>query len=202
MSYMDVIVKPMRGTGGAAFSPDYRALANSGSVKVISLRSALSEWAEQHTKESYEAYTQFVRGAAGLNLADALDFHSQLLAAHGANAYLTGFDQFMAPNWDGDNATPVDKKDLNFARALLQQIGPYLPTEPDAAAGRDGSICMEWIFNSPNGLKKIFVDVTPGDQVLAFSRFGSSKPMERHFRKDDPNLVVYLQHLFDLFATK
>jgi hypothetical protein len=113
-----------------------------------------------------------------------------------------GFEQFMAPCWDGDEAKAISKKDLQYTRTLLEQLGPCLPSAPDAAPGVDGSICMEWIDIGPAGKKKVFVDVTPGDEVLTFARLSEAPPVEKHFKKSDQGLIVYLHSVFDLFATK
>jgi hypothetical protein len=168
----------------------------------MSLSRVLLAWAEQHPKESYEVYARWVQSIASGNFAGTLDFCSALFGSPDQDLYLKGFEEFMVPGWDGDDAKAVSKKDLKFARSLLDQIAPYLPAAPDAAPGTDGSICMEWISNSPAGTNKIFVDVTPNDSVLTFARIGSSRPVEKHFGKSDPMLVAYLQHVFDFFATK
>jgi len=108
----------------------------------------------------------------------------------------------MAPKWDGDEAEAISEKDLQFTRTLLERLGPYLPSAPDTAPGVDGSICMEWIDSGPAGQKKVFVDVTPADKVLTFARLSEARPVEKHFKKSDQGLIVYLQSVFDFFATK
>lgn len=183
-------------------APHYVPLANSGSVKLTSLSRAFADWAQQHTRESYELYAQCVRSVAGSNFAGMLDFCSVLLGSLDQSSYLKGLEQFTASGWDGYDAKAIAKKDLKFARALLEQLAPYLPAVPDAAPGTDGSICMEWIATGPAGPKKVFVDVTPDEWVLTFVRLRDSRPVEKHFRKSDPALIVYLQNVFDFFATK
>lgn len=163
--------KPVMGTGGLAVPSGYRPLRNSGAVDLVDW------WAQQ--------IAQHIGGTGAPN----------------ADPYLEGFEQFTVPGWDGQEATPVAKTDLNFARRLLTSIGPYLPFEPDAAAGADGSICMEWMSDTAAGSKKIFVDVTPGGNVLTYSRLGNSPPLEKHFSKDDPALIPYLRHLFEFLLT-
>ena len=190
----------MIGTGGAEFSPHYVALPNSGALKRTSLSLAFQDWAQQHTKESYELYAQCIRSAVGSKPTGLLDFCTALFGSVNERSYLKGFEQFTAPEWDGDEAQAVSKKDLKFARALLEQIAPYLPGAPDAAPGTDGSVCMEWIASGSLGQKKVFVDVTPGDEVLTFARFGEARSVEKHFKKSDQMLIVYLQNVFDFFA--
>jgi hypothetical protein len=192
----------MTGTGGAELAPYYVVLPNTGALRRTSLSLAFHDWAQQHTKESYELYTQCLRSAVGSNSAGLLDFCSALFGSGNDGLYLKGFEQFMAPEWDGGEAKAVSKNDLKFARTLLEQIAPYLPAAPDAAPGIDGSICMEWITSGPSGQKKVFVDVTPEDEVLTFAQLGEARPVEKHFKKSDQILIVYLQKLFDFFATK
>ena len=133
----------------------------------------------------------------GSKSAGLLDFYATLFGSVNESSYLKGFEQFTTPGWDGDEAKAVSKKDLIFARTLLEQTAPYLPSAPDAAPGTDGSICMEWIASGPSGRKKVFVDVTPSDEVLTFARSGEARPVEKHFKKSDKMLVVYLQNVFD-----
>jgi hypothetical protein len=164
--------KPVIGTGGLAVPPGYRLLRNSGADDL---------WFDWWTQQ----IAQYSGGTGAPNI----------------GPYLEGFEQFTVPEWDGQEATPVAKPDLNFARRLLTSIGPYLPFEPDAAAGADGSICMEWMSETAAGSKKIFVDVTPGGNVLTYSRLGNSPPLERHFAKNDPALIPYLRHMFEFLLT-
>jgi len=194
--------RSMTGTGGVELAPYYVALPNSGALRRTSLSVAFHDWAQQHTKESFELYAQCIRSAVGSNFAGLLDFCSALFGSVNDSSYLKGFEQFMAPQWDGEEAKAVSRKDLKFARTLLEQISPYLPGSPDAAPGTDGSICMEWIVNGPSGQKKVFIDVTPDDEVLTFARLGEARPVEKHFKKSDKMLIVYLQNVFDFFATK
>jgi hypothetical protein len=174
MSDADIFVaKPMTGTGGLAFPSAYRPLRNSGSDK---------------------------------QRADVADLWEQILwsitnVGMHADPHLEEFEEFTVPRWDGENAAAIAKEDLGFARKLLERIGPYLPFEPDAAPGTDGSICMEWVSDAAVGSKKIFLDVAPSGTVLVYSRLGNRRPSEKHFKKDDPTLLVYLYHLFDFFAT-
>ena len=164
--------KQVVGTGALAISSDYKPLRNSGSDDL---------WVDW-----IDWILQYHAGTGDFNL-DPYD--------------LEGFEQFTMPGWDGEGATPVLKADLDSARRLLKRIAPYLPVEPDAAAGTDGSICMEWRSETAAGSKKIFVDVAPGGTVLTYSRLGNSPPSERHFKRDDPALIVYLRYLFVFFAT-
>lgn len=194
--------RSMTGTGGAELAPYYVALPNSGALRRTSLSFAFHDWAQQHTKESYQLYAQCIQSAVGSNSVGLLDFRSALFGSINEGTYLKGFEQFMTQGWDGDDAKAVSKQDVKFARALLEQIAPYLPGAPDAAPGTDGSICLEWIASGPSGQRKVFVDVTPRDDVLTFARLGETRPIEKHFKKSDPMLVVYLQSVFDFFATK
>jgi hypothetical protein len=165
------VAEPMRGTGGSTVPSAYRPLRNSGSAEL---------WAD---------------------LVDLLEQAAQCFQEiSGRSDHLLGFEQFTVPHWDGEEATAVAKEDLRFARRLLERIGPYLPFEPDTAPGTDGSICMEWVSDAV-GSKKIFIDVAPGGTILTYSRLGNAPPSERHFKKNDPALIVYLRHLFDFFAT-
>jgi len=167
------LAQSVTGTGELAVPSAYRPLRNSGSVE---------QWAD---------------------LADLLEQIVRCFEDIGRHAdpHLEGFEQFTVSHWDGEEAAPIAKEDLDFARKLLERIGPYLPFEPDAAPGPDGSICMEWVSDATVGSKKIFVDVAPGGAVLTYSRLGNYPPSEKHFKKGDPALIVYLRHLFDFFAT-
>jgi len=95
-----------------------------------------------------------------------------------------------------EEAAPIAKEDLDFARKLLERIGPYLPFEPDAAPGTDGSICMEWVSDATVGSKKIFVDVAPGGAVLTYSRLGNYPPSEKHFKKGELDRLCSLDFHF------
>jgi len=180
------------GTGGLAVSSRYRVVRNSGA---IDLWGAFADWWGQQIEDSGEAFFQRFKGTAQEIL------YPTLRGGPDVASYLEGFEQFTVPNWDGEDAAPVAKRDLDFARGMLNRVGPYLPFEPDTAAGTDGSICMEWRSDSVVGSNKIFVDVSPSDEVLTFSRLGSSPPLERHFKKNDAKLIPYLHHLFDIFST-
>jgi hypothetical protein len=194
--------RSMTGTGGAELAPYYVALPNSGALRRTSLSPTFHDWVQPQKKESYELYAQCIRSPVGSNSAGLFDFCSALFGSVNDSSFLKGFEQFMAPEWDGDEAKAVSKKDLKFARTLLERIAPYLPGAPDAAPGTDGSICMEWIASGPSGQKKVFVDVTPGDEVLTFARLGEARPVEKHFKKSDQMLIMYLQNVFNFFATK
>jgi hypothetical protein len=167
-----VRTKPIMGTGGLAVPLGYRPLRNSGATDLW-----FDWWAQQIAQRFGD------------------------LGAPNAGPHLQGFEQFTVPDWDGQEAAPVAKADLDFARRLLTSIEPYLPSEPDAAPGADGSICMEWISDTAAQSKKIFVDVAPRGYVLTYSRLGDSPPLERHFTKNDPALMPYLRHLFEFFLT-
>jgi hypothetical protein len=166
------------GTGGLLLSFDYRPLRNSGSDSLQYARFECEQfdwWTQQ--------FPRYITGTGELKL----------------DPHLEGFEQFTVPDWDGEGADPVDKADLDYARTLLKQVAAQLPFEPDAAAGSDGSICMDWISDTSAGSKKIFIDVAPRGKVLTYLRLGNSKPLEKHFKKNDPTLIVYLRHLFEFF---
>ena len=176
-------IQSLRGTGAPDIAPHYIALPNSGSVKLMSLNRFISDWAQQHIKESFDIYAQCIGTIAVGNFAGTLDFCSGLFGSTTESPYLSGFEQFTHSGWDGDDAVAVAKKDLKFARSLLEKVALYLPSVPDAAAGTDGSICMEWIANSPVGPKKLFVDVSPDDSVLTFAQIGNFIPWKNISKK-------------------
>jgi hypothetical protein len=196
-----------KNTGGSAVASNYRPLANTGSGVFIPLNSAIQRWATEHIRESFEAYAEFIREAGTTDPLAVLDFvqvvPTGVIEPKSTDIRaLGGVEAFTTANWDGEDAIAIDPRDLKYARELLREIGHHIPTQPDAAPGADGSICMEWIGQSAAGLKKIFVDVGPGDQVLTFARFGKSNPIERHFKKDSTSLVPYLLVLFDSFVSQ
>lgn len=110
------------------------------------------------------------------------------------------FDQisdYAFDDWDGDGATAIASGDLANARSLLNTLGV---AAPEIVAGADGSICMEWIRQSPTGEKKIYVDVGPGGKVLTFARFGVSSPIEKHFDHFGPEVADHLRVLFSIYS--
>ena len=105
---------------------------------------------------------------------------------------------YASDDWDGDGARAISSRDVEIARALLSSLDV---SEPEIVAGSDGSICMEWIRQSPSGEKKIYVDVGPDGKVLTFARFGSSSPIEKHFDEYTPEVDNHLRVLFSVYST-
>lgn len=197
------VTKQTRDTGGGAVGLRYHSLRNSGTVIFEPFEVALRDWMRWHARETYELLTQSIGNAARGQLHIALDTLGALgnLAIHNAEAALDGFEQYITPGWDGEDAAALHPSDLDFARNLLREIGPYMG-KPDAAPGADGSICMEWIAGTEYGFNKMFLDIGPGDRVLTYARFGDRQGIERHFRKNDPVLMTYLHGLVSAFSAK
>jgi hypothetical protein len=104
---------------------------------------------------------------------------------------------YALDDWDGDGAKAISFKDASSARSLLDLLNT---SEPEIVAGSDGSICMEWIRQSPNGEKKIYVDIGPGGKVLTFARFANSSPIEKHFDQCGPEVSDHLRVLFSIYS--
>lgn len=190
-----------RGTGGSAVGVQYRPAANSGANFVESLEAPLARWFD--SSEVIEFYRRVLATATPGNIQVALDAFDAIrnsLVTH-AELALDGFENFAAYGWDGEDAEPIRGEDLQYARRLLKSIGAYSGI-PDAAPGADGSICMEWISSGSEGKRKIVIDVGPGDKVLTYARFGSHKPIERHFKKLDPTLIDHVKGLFARLRVK
>lgn len=110
------------------------------------------------------------------------------------------FDQvadYSFDDWDGDGASAISSTDAANARSLLTLLNV---SDPEIVAGSDGSICMEWVRQSPNGEKKIYVDIGPSGKVLTFARFGDSSPIEKHFDEYGPDVGDHLRVLFSIYS--
>jgi hypothetical protein len=138
-------------------------------------------------------------GTGSSSLANELARTQQILPFDRSARKTSFFDSvsdYAADDWDGDGARAILSQDVLSARALLNVLG--VP-EPEIAAGSDGSVCMEWIRQSPTGEKKIYVDVGPGGRVLTFARFGAFSPIEKHFDQYGPDVDNHLRVLFSIY---
>jgi hypothetical protein len=195
------------GTGGTAILKSYVQAASSGVAKAQSIEAALRNWALS-ADAAYRLYeTAFslvgtpslltgLFGAAGYTGLPVV----AALTGKRPRAALNGFEQYTIANWDGDDAVPLSKSDLEYARSLLDALELYTPAEPDAAPGKDGSVCMEWVRETGKGTSKLFVDVAPNDQVLVYLKCSGLTSAERHFHKLDTDLLSYLQTAFLMFS--
>ncbi|MDB5610811.1 MAG: hypothetical protein JWP25_7711 [Bradyrhizobium sp.] len=113
------------------------------------------------------------------------------------NDFFESIEDYSYDDWDGDGAKAVSPNDVKNARVLLNGLNT---SQPEIAAGSDGSICMEWIRQSPTGEKKIYVDVGPDGKILTFARFGASSPIEKHFDQYDPEVDNHLRVLFSVYS--
>jgi hypothetical protein len=113
------------------------------------------------------------------------------------NSFFDHVADYALDDWDGDGAVAISSDDVANARSLLNTLNVG---DPEIVAGSDGSICMEWIRQSPTGENKIYVDVGPKGKVLTFARFGQSSPIEKHFDEYGPDVVDHLRVLFSIYA--
>jgi hypothetical protein len=113
------------------------------------------------------------------------------------NNFFDEVADYSSDDWDGDGAAAISSTDVTNARSLLSSLNV---TDPEIVAGSDGSICMEWIRQSPSGEKKIYVDVGPSGMVLTFARFGDSSPIEKHFDGYGPEVNDHLRVLFSIYS--
>jgi hypothetical protein len=127
---------------------------------------------------------------------------SQLIAPFDRAARKDGFfdtvGDYASDDWDGDGAKGISAADVKIARELLSTLNI---SEPEIVAGSDGSICMEWVRQSPSGEKRIYVDVGPDGRVLTFARFGNSSPIEKHFDRYTAEVENHLRVLFSVYST-
>jgi hypothetical protein len=80
-----------------------------------------------------------------------------------------GFDQYAEADWDGAGARPVTADTLASARRVYTFLEPYLRKlkAPNLAPGADGTIGFEWYYRGGR-IKKLFIEVQPGDNVRAY----------------------------------
>jgi hypothetical protein len=185
------------GTGGTAILKSYVQAASSGVAKTQSIEAALRNWALSADAAYRASLLTGLFGAAGYTGLPVV----AALTGKRPRAALNGFEQYTIANWDGDDAVPLSKSDLEYARSLLDALELlYTPAEPDAAPGKDGSVCMEWVRETGKGTSKLFVDVAPNDQVLVYLKCSGLTSAERHFHKLDTDLLSYLQTAFLMFS--
>jgi hypothetical protein len=119
-----------------------------------------------------------------------------LKAAKNGN-FFDNVADYSLEDWDGDGSKAIAASDVAIARSLL---GALNVPEPETVAGADGSVCMEWIRQSPSGEKSVYVDVGPNGKVLTFARFGESSPIEKHFDQFGPDVEDHLRVLFSVYS--
>ena len=111
---------------------------------------------------------------------------------------IASLGDYALDDWDGDGARAVSHKDILLARTLL---GRLRTSQPEIAAGSDGSICMEWIRQVRSGERKIYVDIGPRGKILTFAKFEDSPPVEKHFDEYSPEADSHLQALFNRYSS-
>jgi hypothetical protein len=79
------------------------------------------------------------------------------------------FSRYSKPNWDGYGAEPIAKETINSAKRFLRMLTTEF-AEPEMAPGSDGIIAMEWLFEGDHPLRKIFIDIGPGNIWSAYYR--------------------------------
>jgi hypothetical protein len=112
-------------------------------------------------------------------------------------SFFESVSDYALDDWDGEGARAILSTDVETAQVLLNALNA---PDPEIVAGSDGSICMEWIRQSPTGEKKIYVDVGPDGKILTFARFGSSSPIEKHFDEHGPEVDNHLRVLFSIYS--
>ncbi|WP_214476053.1 hypothetical protein [Mesorhizobium sp. dw_380] len=74
---------------------------------------------------------------------------------------LASYAKYESRDWDGFDADPISagtrKAATNFLAAL-----PRMLSAPEIAPGTDGTIALEWLWNS-GSLRKLFIDIGPGN---------------------------------------
>ena len=81
----------------------------------------------------------------------------------------TRFARYSQPNWDAYGAEAITTETINSARQFLR-ILPKTFGEPEMAPGGDGIIAMEWLFEKDHPLRKLFIDIGPGNVWSAYYR--------------------------------
>ena len=84
------------------------------------------------------------------------------------------FSRYNKANWDGYGAAPITPETVRAARRFLRML-PTVLGEPEMAPGSDGIIAMEWLFENHHPLRKLFIDVGPGDVWSAYFRRADGK---------------------------
>jgi len=79
------------------------------------------------------------------------------------------FTRYKQPNWDGYGADPITPETIRAAQKFLKLL-PKTLGEPEMAPGSDGIVALEWLFEEPHPLRKLFIDVGPGEVWSAYYR--------------------------------
>jgi hypothetical protein len=79
------------------------------------------------------------------------------------------FSRYNRENWDGYGADPITPETISAARKFVKMLPKNLG-EPEMAPGSDGIIALEWLFNEPHPLRKLFIDIGPGSVWSAYFR--------------------------------
>jgi hypothetical protein len=84
------------------------------------------------------------------------------------------FSRYNKANWDGYGAAPITPETIRAARRFLRML-PSVFGEPEMAPGSDGIIAMEWLFEDEHPLRKLFIDVGPGNVWSVYFRRADGK---------------------------
>ena len=107
---------------------------------------------------------------------------------------LAGFERYASANWDGCGAEPITRATLASARRFLRLLPDTLGA-PAIAPGADGTIGLEWSFTDRQ-LRKLFIDVGPGDVWSGYWRRASGERKTLPQRQIDDDTARVLAGLF------
>jgi hypothetical protein len=113
---------------------------------------------------------------------------------------LSRFASYNIPNWDGYGADPITNDTIKAARQFMKMLPKNLG-DPEMAPGSDGIIALEWLFQTDHPLRKLFIDVGPGNVWSAYFRRsdGTKKTIpQQEITKETKNI---LKQLFNELGT-
>ena len=109
---------------------------------------------------------------------------------------------FNFEGWDGADAQPIENSSISIVEDFLTDILCLFQALPEALPAIDGSICMEWIWNSGTQEEKIFVDVGPGTKIMSLIELSDRSIIEKHFDTYNKDSKTYLLQLFEKISIK
>lgn len=108
-----------------------------------------------------------------------------------SNYLLTGFEQYLRRDWDGDGAEAISPATLHAAEDVLNQTESF--ETPVVAPGADGTIGLEW----HHGDATLYMDIGPTTEIRTYLVGTNAEAKEELIRWGDARLKL---HLFKLLS--